>query len=236
MPVSVEIVSEKQPAALIAEVFQHFQRIDEQYSTYKQSSEISQINRGLQQRFWSPEMKKVLALCEITKQETDGYFDVEHNGQLDPSGLVKGWAIRGAAMLLLRHGVKNFMIDAGGDIEAHGFNADNQPWLVGIRNPFNRRQNVKIVEVNGCGVATSGTYIRGQHIYNPHSLADSLDKVASLTVVGPNIYEADRMATAAFAMGRSGINFIERLKGFEGYLIDNQGLATMTSGFVNYTV
>ena len=43
--------------------------------------------------------------------------------------------------------------------------------------------------------------------------------------------EADRFATAAFAMGKDGILFIENLPGFEGYAIDAKGIATMASGF-----
>jgi thiamine biosynthesis lipoprotein len=50
-------------------------------------------------------------------------------------------------------------------------------------------------------------------------------------VIGPNVYDADRFATAAFAMGRNGIEFIEKLAGFEGYLIDQERQATYTSGF-----
>jgi len=83
----------------------------------------------------------------------------------------------------------------------------------------------------GRGVATSGTYIRGQHIYNPYRPEEKIEDIVSITVVGPDIYEADRFATAAFAMGRGGIMFIEELKDFEGYAVDAAGIATMTSGF-----
>ncbi len=54
-------------------------------------------------------------------------------------------------------------------------------------------------------------------------------------MIGPNVYEADRFATAAFAMGRTGISFLENMPNFEGYMIDSEGRATMTSGFANYT-
>ena len=84
-------------------------------------------------------------------------------------------------------------------------------------------------------MATSGSYIRGAHIYNPHAPTAALTDILSITVVGPDVYEADRFATAAFAMGREGINFIERLQGFEGYAIDKSGVATLTSGFEHYT-
>lgn len=58
--------------------------------------------------------------------------------------------------------------------------------------------------------------------------------IVSFTVIGPNVYEADRFATAVFVMGREGIMFVEHLVGFEGYMIDNKGIATMTSGFEKY--
>ncbi len=86
------------------------------------------------------------------------------------------------------------------------------------------------------GVATSGTYIRGQHIYNPKERKSELTEIVSLTVIGPNIYEADRLATAAFAMGRAGINFIEKLDVFEADMIDNKGRATLTTNFDKYII
>ena len=114
-------------------------------------------------------------------------------------------------------------------------NAEGKPWRVGIRNPWTQTETVKAVAVkHNEGIATSGTYIRGFHIYNPREERRPVKEIASLTVIGPNIYEADRFATAAFAMGIKGIEFIERLKGFEGYQIDTERTATMTSGFADY--
>jgi thiamine biosynthesis lipoprotein len=179
-------------------------------------------------------MKTVLELCRQTKDQTHGYFDVFREGRLDPSGLVKGWAINNAAQLLKKRGLKNFYIEAGGDVQANGHNADGQPWSVGIRNPFNKDEIVKVLRVTTEGVATSGTYLRGQHIYDPVNNIAEITDVASLTVIGPNIYDADRFATAAFAMGKPGIGFIEKLAGYEAYLVGSDRLATLTSGFGRY--
>ena len=88
-----------------------------------------------------------------------------------------------------------------------------------------------MLSVSDCGVATSGTYVRGEHIYDPRNHDRAVNEIVSLTVIGPNIYEADRFATAAFAMGKAGIHFIETLDGFEGYMIDREGLATFSSDF-----
>ena len=85
------------------------------------------------------------------------------------------------------------------------------------------------------GIATSGTYIRGNHIYNPHT-KKNINSNISLTVIANNVYNADRIATAAFSMGKEGINFIENLKGYEGYLIDNKKNATLTSNFNKYII
>lgn len=236
MPISVEIIDPGVSPGVFEEVFALFQHIDETFSTYKPGSEISRLNRGeIKPTEYSEEMKTVLALCEQTKRETAGFFDIQTPAEtLDPSGLVKGWAIHRAAKLVADHGFRNFYIEAGGDIQASGRNASGQAWSVGIRNPTNRREIVKILGIQTEGVATSGTYIRNQHIYNPHERGRTIDDILSLTVVGPNIYEADRFATAAFAMGRQGIKFIQSRPGVEGYLIDKNGLAAATSGLAAY--
>ncbi len=232
MPIVIEIVEGDNRNIEIA--FQYFQHVDERYSPYKDTSELAHINRGLARREWSDEMRSVLDLCEDTRRRTNGYFDVQRDGKIDPSGLVKGWAIQNVADLLSSMGCKRFYIEAGGDVQVVGLSASNRPWTLGIRNPFNTDQIVKILDVVDVGIATSGTYIRGEHIYNPHS--DGLDDnhLKSLTVIGPNVYEADRFATAAFAMGTAGIMFIERLTGFEAYAIDDRRIATLTSGFEGY--
>lgn len=233
MPITVEIVGSKDKE-LLADTFAFFQEVDNRYSTYKVDSEITQINNGMPRSDWSSEMITIMQLCEDTKQATNGYFDIKHDGKLDPSGLVKGWSIWEAAKRLKKRGVKNFYIEAGGDIQAEGNNEQYEPWAVGVRNPFNPDEIIKVLHIKNVGVATSGTYIRGQHIYNPHQPQDALHDVQSLTVIADNIYEADRFATAAFAMGKDGINFIEQRDGLEGYMVDNNGIATFTSGFNEY--
>lgn len=236
MPITVEVVDPSVTEAAIAKVFAYFRAVDDTFSTYKEHSEISKINLGeLCEAAYSDDMKMILALSEQTKQETQGYFDIRHNGIADPSGIVKGWAILQAARLLKEAGYSNFYIDAGGDIQVSGKKGGN-PWRIGIRNPFNREENVKVLAVTDKGIATSGTAIRGQHIYNPHHPHTPLQDIVSLTIIGPNVYEADRFATAAFAMGKRGIYFIEQLPGFEGYMINASARATFTSEFERYVL
>ena len=235
MPVILEVIDSRVTGKIFDSVFAYFEYVDRKFSTYKQESEISMINRQeitLQEA--SEDMQAVFKMAEQTRQETDGYFDIARNGKYDPSGIVKGWAIYNAAEILRQDGFENYYVDAGGDIQASGKNAQGQAWRVGIQSPFNSTEIVKVVSLQNCGMATSGTYVRGQHIYNPRDSEQLITEIVSLTVIGPDVYEADRFATAAFAMGSAGIYFIENLVGFEGYSIDQKGLATFTSGFERY--
>ena len=237
MPVTLDVVDASATLGLMDSVFDYFKYVDDKFSTYKENSEISRINNhelGLDDA--SEDMKTVFDLAEKTRLATDGFFNIQHEGFYDPSGLVKGWAIFNAAGILSQEGIQNFYVDAGGDVQVVGMNGDGQHWRVGIRNPFEADQVVKVLSVSNCGVATSGTYIRGQHIYNPKTENQPITDILSLTVIGPNIFEADRFATAAFAMGAEGINFIERLQGFEGYMIDKDKRATFTTGFQGYVI
>jgi thiamine biosynthesis lipoprotein len=193
---------------------------------------VTSIATGaLKQADCSAELSEILAVAEKTKRETNGYFDVWHDGVFDPSGIVKGWAIQEAARLLGKY-TTDYYVEAGGDIQVSGMSAKNEQWKIGVRNPFDRTQNVAVVTLRDEAIATSGTAIRGAHIYNPHG--GRPQGVASLSVIGKDIIDADRYATAAFAMGYEGIQFIESLPGFEGFMIDEEKQATQTSGWQAY--
>lgn len=236
MPAAIEVVGGHEVLSAINAAFAYLDAVDVRFSTYKAESEISKINRGeIPEAQYSDEMREVLALAEKTKRETHGYFDIRTpQGALDPSGIVKGWAIRTVARMIAGRGFGNYMVEIGGDIQSHGLNEKGEVWTVGIRNPLDAAQVVKVLYPHGSGIATSGTAARGDHIYNPHEAHWIARDLLSITVVGPDVCEADRFATAAFVMGAEGAPFIERLPGFEAYAIRRTGLATMTSGLARY--
>jgi FAD:protein FMN transferase len=217
-------------------VFAEFTAVDAQFSPFKSESEISRLNRGvIIENDLTPRMREILTLCEKAKEKTGGYFDIiRPDGRIDLCGMVKGWAIRNAALKLTSMGFSNFCVAAGGDIQSHGRNDEGEEWMVGIRSPFMRDEIVKVLRPMGHGVATSGNYIRGDHIYNKHSGQFGSDNVVCLTLIGPDIMEADCYATAALAMGSGGIHFIERTPGLEAYEIDAYGMARITSGLNRY--
>jgi thiamine biosynthesis lipoprotein len=235
MPVTVCIAHEEAGADDLAAVAAWFDEVDQRFSPYRETSEVCRLNAGaVGCDEVSAELASILRLCAQTKAETGGYFEVWRRGRLDPSGLVKGWAIQRAGELLAARGFMNYFVDAGGDVLACGLNGDGRQWRVGIRNPFKRDEVVKVLALSDRGVATSGTAIRGEHIYNPWQSGPFATDLVSLTVIGPTVYEADRMATAAFAMGSDGIAFVATWADLEGYAIAADGVATFTEGFQRY--
>lgn len=235
MPITVEIVDASADAGVFDAVYDYFAYVDTTFSPFKPDSEVSRINRGeLALNDACADMQTVLELAAQTKAESNGYFDVWHEGKFDPCGIVKGWAIDEAASMLYREGFRNYYVDAGGDVQVYGRNAQGENWTVGICNPFNTAQIVKRIALDDRGIATSGSYLRGSHIYNPHNDGDALDEVVSITAIGIDVLEADRFATAAFAMGKAGIYFLDSLPDVEGYAITKDGQATMTRGFQQY--
>lgn len=236
MPITVTIApgQSEEPEVAAREVFDYFRSVDEQFSPYKPQSEVSRIDRGeLSIDAATAEMHEVLRLAEDTKRLTEGYFDVWFGGRFDPSGLVKGWSILRASRLLDGRGIESYCIDAGGDMEVRGQETPSFPWKIGLRNPFDPQTIIRVLAIENRGIATSGTYIRGEHIYNPKTGAKA-NSIASMTIVAPNVYEADRLATAAFAMGEAGIEFIASLPTCDGYMVDLSGTATFTPGFARY--
>ena len=234
MPIVVQIIDGGTPADCAA-VFCYFDEIDERFSPFKETSEVTALNRGrIKVDEASLALQTILALAEETRRLSGGYFDIQRGDGIDPSGIVKGWAIQQAAGLLEERGFRHFFIEAGGDIQVRGLNHDGQPWRVGIRHPFLPREIMALVHLSDQGIATSGSYERGDHIYNPLDLNQPLTEVVSLTVIGPSIYEADRLATAAFAMGARGIDFLEQFPGVEGLMVDRYQMGTETSGFHRY--
>jgi FAD:protein FMN transferase len=238
MPIRIVIAREGVDETVFDEAFTSLTEIDERFSTYKTTSEIEKINRReLPGQEWSHDMKEVFAIAEKTNKDTNGFFNIHTpQGTIDPSGVVKGWAIQKVFDLLLSKGEENILIDIAGDVATHGTNEKGEEWAIGVKNPFNGEEVVKIVYPRGKGVATSGSYARGAHIYNPHRGESVSGTLESVTVVAPTILEADLLATAVFAMGEEGLLYAEQKEGVEAYAIRSDRTSVMTSGFSKLTI
>jgi thiamine biosynthesis lipoprotein len=163
--------------------------------------------------------------------ETDGYFDVRaDHGWLDPSGLVKGWSVERASALLARAGSANHCINAAGDVRVRGEAEAGRPWQIGVLHPQHPDALTAVVAVTDAAVATSGTYERGLHVFDPHTFLPA-DALASVTVVGPDLTFADAYATAALARGLAAPAWLSSLSGHEAYVVDAGGHVWSTPGF-----
>ena len=100
---------------------------------------------------------------------------------------------------------------------------------MGIINPANPRSLACIIESPGA-VATSGSYERGQHLFDPRRGIFTAS-VASGTVVGPELGLADALATALVVGGTEVLDILERLDDFEGLVIESGGKLLTTTGF-----
>jgi thiamine biosynthesis lipoprotein len=214
-------------ASIIEAAFKRLREIDRKFSPYKKNSELSKYNRGeLNEQTLSAEMKFILHACRRAEERTNGYFSAWYGGAVDPNGYVKGWAIAEAGKVLEETGYKTYCIYAGGDILAHSDGSKN--WNIAIQDPRNKHKILNpstslgaskaVIKIKNGAVATSGNYERGKHIINPMTKKPA-DELLSFTVVGPDIVMADILATAAFAMGQKGIDFIKKQKGYEAIVI-----------------
>ena len=235
MPVTVAVVDPGAEMAHLDLVYEDFRLLDRTFSPFLTESEVSRINRGeLELAAAGPLVAQAIDLCARYQRATAGYFSAWLGGHLDPSGLVKGWAIDRAASLLASHGLRNFYVDAGGDVLARGAAEDGEPWRIGVRHPLERDRVACVIGAQDLAVATSGTYEKGLHIVDPHRGLPARELV-SFTVVGPDILEADVFATACFAMGAAeGLAFVGRARGYEAFAIGPGSRATSTAGFDRY--
>ncbi|MDF6022923.1 FAD:protein FMN transferase [Streptomyces sp. JH34] len=234
---SFDVRDEPTPALRRAldEAVIHLHRVDEVFSTYRPDSYISRLGRGeIRREDCPPEVLEVLRLCAHATRVSDGWFSVVPEGTLDPSGLVKGWAVEAASHILHEAGARHICVNGGGDIQLRGPAAPGTPWRIGIAHPLRPGELVTVVTAHDdLAVATSGTAERGAHVFDPHSGRPATG-FASLTLVGPRLTLTDSYATAAFARGEGARSWLEGLHGYEALAVTPDGEEWVTTGFHRY--
>ncbi|MBB5476792.1 thiamine biosynthesis lipoprotein [Micromonospora parathelypteridis] len=215
------------PAATLTEladeVFAWMREVDARFSTYKPESEVCRFDRGevlLSEA--SADLRFVLEACADLWGATDGFFDAYATGRLDPSGFVKGWAAQVASDRLLAAGAANHCVNAGGDLRVRGLSPAGAPWRIGIRHPWDAMATCLVLTGTDLAVATSGVYERGRHVLDPRR-GTPASGLRSVTVVGANLGVADAYATAALAMGVTGLGWLDRLGGYRHAVVTDDG-------------
>ncbi len=140
----------------------------------------------------------------------------------------KGYAADKAKALLIGKGVKAGIINASGDLNAWGKQANEKDWMVAITNPLNKEKAFSWLPIHNTAVVTSGNYekfvkfngIRYSHIIDPRTGYPSTG-IISVTIFTSNAEFADAISTSIFVMGvEAGLNFVNQLKGVECIIVD----------------
>lgn len=156
---------------------------------------------------------------------------------LDFSSIAKGYSVDVVGNFLKNEGCKNYMVEIGGEIVAHGKSPSGRLWRIGINEPnddepINAPELQEIIQLNDVGLATSGNYRnfyiedgkKYAHTINPNTGYPVDHNLLSATVVANDCMTADALATAFMVMGtEKALATAKQIDGVEAYLIyDNE--------------
>jgi thiamine biosynthesis lipoprotein len=210
---------------LAGAAFTWFREVDARFSTYRDDSEVSRLDRGeLAAEAYSPDLRHVLEVCASAWQSTGGYFDAYASGHFDPSGYVKGWSAQVASDRLHAAGAVDHCVNAGGDVRVRGERAPGKPWRIGILHPWQAHKLAWVLTGTDLAIATSGTYERGAHVLDPYT-GEPATALRSVTVVGTDLGLADAYSTAALAMGERARTWLAGLSGYSSAVVTQDGRA-----------
>jgi len=129
---------------------------------------------------------------------------------MDLSALAKGYAVDEVARLLEEQGIKDYLVEIGGELRLKGKNLQGKKWRIAIEKPtINKRELEKVVAITDIAMATSGDYRnffeqdgqRFSHTIDPRTGYPITHKLASVTVLTETCMLADAWATALMVLG-----------------------------------
>ncbi|MCM8829476.1 MAG: FAD:protein FMN transferase [Candidatus Omnitrophica bacterium] len=191
------------------------------------------------------EIRKILKYTGYEKIKIkDNIIQIPEKTEIDTGGIAKGYIVDSTAEFLKKNGIKNGLVNAGGDIYCFGKNPQGEKWKIGIRGPFNKEKTIRTLYLSNCGIATSGDYerylkIKGKkygHIINPLTGKTVQNFPVSVTVIAPDTTTADAFATAFFVLGvEKSINLVNKIEGIALFIIDGDGKFYESENFSKFT-
>ena len=158
--------------------------------------------------------------------------------ELDLGGIGKGYAVEQAVKMFRERGVKDFMIQAGGDLYVGG-TKDGRPWNLGINDPRGPGgSSFATLALSDATFSTSGDYerffmqdgVRYHHILDPDS-GEPARLCRSVTIVAASPVLADGLSTGVFILGpEKGMALIEKLPDVEGVIVSSKNEVSVSSG------
>lgn len=208
IPMSVDIRDPGDHRELVDHAFEMLRDADRRFSTYRADSEVSAADRGeIDPESFSAPLREVIGIGRRAADDSGGAFRIRTpDGRFDLDGVVKGWAAANAARVLSDGGLRDFCLNAGGDVVVSGAPEGSAVWNVGIRSPTDPTAVLTVLAVTDAAVATSGAYERGAHIVDGRTGRPATG-LMSATVVAADLTTADVLATAVFALGPDGVGW-----------------------------
>jgi len=181
------------------------------------------------------DIKKALSFVDYKKVKIEGERLILPQGMsLDLGGIAKGYAADEVARILRGNGIKDAIIDIGGNVVVIGSKK------IGIQNPLSvaNGEYMGIIEATDCAVVTSGSYERNfeqdgklyHHILNPHNGYPSNSGLLSATIIGKSSMDADAIATIVFILGENGLEFARKM-GVQAMTISKNNIVRTTGDF-----
>ncbi len=186
------------------------------------------------------------------KLENDKIVKENNGTMLDASAIAKGFSIDFVSEYLESLGIKNYLVEIGGEVRAKGKNKEGKFWVVGIDKPIfeqtaSDRELQEIISLENRSIATSGNYrqfyvknnVMYSHTINPKTGYPAHSSILSASVIAPNCMIADAYATAFMVVGvNKAMEIANNDKTLDIYLIysDEKGklAVKMTEGFKKF--
>jgi thiamine biosynthesis lipoprotein len=139
--------------------------------------------------------------------------------KIDLGAIAVGYAVDKALGVLKEKGIKNALVNGGGEIYALGSPPGKSAWRVGIQHPRKHGDVLGTIDIKDKAISTSGDYEnyfeangkRYCHILNPKT-GKSVEDIISVTVVADNTTDADALSTTIMIMGeKKGMELAKRL-------------------------
>ncbi len=209
-------------AAVTAEL----REVDAVFSTYREDSWVSRLNRG-EPPATRADVTEVLTLAAAAASASGGAFTTWLPGpdgatRLDPSGVVKGWAVQRASRHLAVLPETDFCLALAGDLVCWTADPSASGWRVGIADPSDDRRLLSVVELRSGALATSGTSRRGAHLVDGRTGRPATG-LRQVSVIAASLTDADVWATTAFALGEEGKAWLSARPQASGLLVRPDG-------------
>lgn len=258
---TISLINKNDPEVKLNDLFVDF--INKSRSVYEKSDGYFDITVGPLVNAWgfgvakefnsdSSSIDSIMQFVGMDKIKIENNKLIKNDPRiyLDGNAIAQGQSVDFIASLFEKEGLKNYMIEIGGEVRTKGVNEQGKPWRIGIDKPIENAENRElqaIINLKNKSLATSGNYrkfyelngIKYAHSINPKTGYPVRDILLSATIIADECSLADAYATACMVMGfEKAKKFVESQKDIEAYFIlsgdKNEYQIYETEGFKGY--